>query len=166
MTGRTTRPPVIDPEQARAFLGCGRIAVVGASDDPKSFGGTIRRALVDHGVDVVTVNPNVTTVGGDVCYPTLAGVPGMVDGALVMVSGPAAETVVRDAADRNITRVWLFKGLGGPGAASEDAIRLALELGLDVVPGACPLMFLEPVRGAHRLHLAIRHLNGGVARAA
>jgi hypothetical protein len=62
--------------------------------------------------------------------------------------------------------VWLFKGLGGPGAASDDAIRLARELGLDVVPGACPLMFLDPVRGAHRLHLAIRRLNGAVAKAA
>jgi uncharacterized protein len=157
---------MIDPEKARAFLRCGRIAVVGASDDPKSFGGTVRRALVDHGIDVVTVNPNATAVGGAPCYPSLADAPGRVDGVLVMVPGAAAEDVVRAASDLAIARVWLFKGLGGPGAASADAIRLAHELGLDVVPGACPLMFLDPVRGAHRLHLSIRRLNGTVARAA
>ena len=157
---------MIDPIQARAFLACGRIAVVGASDDPKSFGGTVRRALVDHGIDVVTVNPNVPTVGGETCYPSLADVPDPVDGVLVMVPGAAAEAVVRAAAERNIQRVWLFKGIGGPGAASDGTVRLAGELGLDVVPGACPLMFLDPVRGAHRVHLALRRLNGAVAKAA
>jgi predicted CoA-binding protein len=63
---------MIDPEPSRAFLGCGRIAVVGASDDPTSFGGTVPRALVDHGIGVVTVNPNVPIVGGDAWYPTVA----------------------------------------------------------------------------------------------
>jgi hypothetical protein len=35
-----------------------------------------------------------------------------------------------------------------------------------VVPGACPLIFLDPVRDTPRLHLAIRRLNGSVAKAA
>jgi predicted CoA-binding protein len=157
---------MIDPEQARAFLHCGRIAVVGASDDPKSFGGTVRHALVDHGVDVVTVNPNVATIDGGPCYPSLADVPGRIDGVLVMVSGTTVEDVVRAASDLGIERVWLFKGLGGPGAASDDAVRLAHELGLDVVAGACPLMFLDPVRGAHRFHRTLRRLHHAVGEAA
>ena len=157
---------MIDAAHARAFLTSGRIAVVGASDDPKNFGGTVLRALVDHGVDVVAVNPNETAVGGATCFPSLAEVPGPIDGAVVMVSGAKAEVVIRAAAERNVPRVWLFKGIGGPGAATPDAVRLAQELGLDVVPGACPLMFLDPVRGAHRVHLAIRRLNGSVAKAA
>jgi predicted CoA-binding protein len=157
---------MIDPEQARTFLGCGRIAIVGASDDPKNFGGAVRRALVEHGVDVVAVNPKQTSVGGEPCYPTLADAPGPIDGVLVMVPPASAEAVVRATAARGVARVWLFKGIGGPGAASEGAVRLARELGLDVVAGACPLMFLDPVRGAHRLHLAVRRLRGGVGTAA
>lgn len=39
--------------------------------------------------------------------------------------------------------------------------------GYDVVAGACPLMFLEPVGWFHRVHRAVRRANGAlVARAA
>jgi predicted CoA-binding protein len=157
---------MINEAQARAFLACGRIAVVGASDDAKNFGGAVRKALVEHGLDVETVNPNAETVGGRPCYPSLADVPDAIDGVLVMVSGPPVLDVLHVAAERGIRNVWLFKGLGGKGAASEDAIRLGHELGLDVVEGACPLMFLSPVRGAHRFHRGLRHLNGSLRRAA
>ena len=58
--------------------------------------------------------------------------------------------------DHGIDHIWLFKGLGGPGALSDDALAVCEDRGLDVVAGACPLMFLEPVGGFHRLHRAAR----------
>ena len=61
--------------------------------------------------------------------------------------------------------VWLFKG-AGPGAVSEEALQLCLDHGMSVVAGACPLMFLEPVRGVHKLHRSLRRLNRSVAKAA
>src|SRR4051812_42490912 len=109
---------MIDSTNALEFLHSGRIAIVGASDDPKNFGGTVRRALVERGIDVVAVNPNVDTVGSGACYPTLAAIPGDVDGVIVMVSGERALDTVRACAERGIRRVWLFKGLGAAGAAS------------------------------------------------
>src|SRR3954453_2532318 len=48
---------MIDSRIAQGFLAGHRIAVVGASDEPKNFGGVILRALVDHGYDPVPVNP-------------------------------------------------------------------------------------------------------------
>jgi uncharacterized protein len=155
---------MIDEQRARAFLACGRIAVVGASDDQKNFGGAVQRALVDHGVDVVCVNPRVDAVGGQPSYPSVADVPGRIDGVLVMISGPAVLDVLRAAAARDVRHVWLFKGLGGAGSATEDAIRLCDELGMDVVAGACPMMFLDPVRGPHRFHRRLRRLNGSLGR--
>jgi len=153
---------VINQTEAVEFLHAGRIAVVGASDDQKNFGGTVLRALTDHGIEAVPVNPHHDQVGGQPCYAGLADVPGQIEGVLVMVAGPAAVEAVRQALARNVPRIWLFKGLGGPGAVSDEALALCAALDTPVIAGACPLMFLEPVKGAHRFHRALRHLNGSV----
>lgn len=154
----------VDTRAAEAFLGVGRLAVVGASDEKDSFGRTVYAALRDAGVPVVAVHATAETVAGDPCHPSLADVPGTVEGVVVMVAAPASVAVVREVAARGIPRIWLFRGVG-TGAASEEAVRVARELGLDVVPGACPLMFLAPVGGVHRFHRGIRRLRHQVTAA-
>jgi uncharacterized protein len=156
----------IDPAVATSLLAGPRIAVIGASDDKGSFGRTIALALRDHGVETVAVHPAAASVDGIPGYATVADVPGHVDAAVVMVAAPASVQVVRECAAAGISKVWLFKGLGGPGAASDEAIEVAEELGLEVVPGACPMMFLEPVGWFHRIHRAGRRRNGSLARVA
>ncbi len=156
---------MIDPAQATAFLSAGRIAVVGASDSPKNFGRAIVSALKDHDIDTVAVHPEADTVAGVPCYPSLAVVPGDIDGVIVMVPRDTAAGIVRACADRGVTKVWLFKG-SGTGALSDEAVQLCQEHGMSVVAGACPLMFLAPVRGIHRLHRAIRRANGSLAKVA
>lgn len=157
---------MITNRSVSSFLAGHRVAVVGASDDSGNFGGTIYRAFRDHGYSVVAVNPMCHTVAGDRCYPTLAAVPGPIDGAVIMVSQAKAPDVVRACIERGVPRVWLFKGLGGPGALSDDAVRICEEAGIDVVAGACPLMFLEPVGWFHRVHRGIRRLDRSLTTAA
>jgi len=151
---------MIDVETVHDFLAQKRIAVVGASDDPRKFGWTVYDELRSHGYDVVAVNRNATTVGGDACYPDIASVPGPVDGVIVMVPAPASEDVVDECVRAGVPRIWLFKGLGGPGALSAAAVERAQAGGSVVVAGACPLMFLEPVGWFHRLHRAARKVKG------
>lgn len=156
---------MIDPAQATAFLSAGRIAVVGASNEPKNFGHTILEALTDHGIDSVAVHPEAISVSGRPCYPDLHSIPDAVDGVIVMVPKDAALQVVRDCKERGISRVWLFKG-AGPGSVSDEAIRFCDEHGISVVAGACPLMFLEPVSGVHKVHRALRRVNRSLAKTA
>lgn len=139
-----------------AFLAGHRIAVIGASDDPKSFARTIYTELKAHGYEPVAVHPNAGSVDGDPAHSDLASVPGHLDGAIVMVSAEHAVDVVGECIDGGIEKIWLFQGLGGPGAVSEEAVRACADAGVDVVPGACPLMFLEPVGWFHRLHRSAR----------
>ena len=153
----------IDSRAAREFLELPRLAVVGASADEKKFGNTIYRALRDAGRDVVPVNPTEETVAGDVCYANVKDIPDGVDGAIVMTPGLYSADVVADCIDAGITNVWLFRGIGGTGSMSDEALRLCQEAGITTIAGACPLMFLEPVKGAHRFHRSIRHLRGAVA---
>ena len=155
---------MIDPAQATAFLSAGRIAVVGASDEPKNFGRTIVQALTDHDIDAVAVHPKSASVAGRPCYADVQSVPGAIDGVIVMVTKSAALQVVQECTERGVSRVWLFKG-AGPGAVSDDAIRFCEEHGISVVAGACPLMFLEPVRGVHKMHRALRRANRSLAKA-
>lgn len=153
---------MIDENVVQDFLAQQHLAVVGASDDDRNFGKTIVKALIEKGYDVVAVHPDATTVAGVPCYPDLASIPVAMDGAIVMVGAKDAAAVVRAAAASNIKRVWLFKGLGSKGAASQDAIATAHRYGMDVVEGACPLMFLEPVGWFHRVHRRMRGLNGAI----
>lgn len=156
---------MIDQHMASEFLAAGRIAVIGASDNPKSFGNTVYRALRDHGVDVVAVNPSATTVAGDPCYLRVADVPDTIDGALLMVPAESAASVVAECIEHDVPRVWLFRGLGGPGAVSDAAVAMCRDRNVPVVAGACPLMFLEPVGWFHRLHRGARRLNRSLTHA-
>lgn len=155
---------MIDQARATAFLAAGRIAVVGASDDPKNFGRSICKALIEHGIQTVAVHPGVTSVAGAPCYPAIASVPGDLAGVIVMVSRERSAEVVRECIERGIKRIWLFKGVGA-GAVSDDALRLCADHRIEVIAGACPLMFLEPVRGVHRLHRTVRRANRSLVKA-
>lgn len=155
----------IDPAAARAFFDLGAIALVGASNDPKHFSNAIYRALKDHAVSVVPVNPHQDEVAEHVCYPNIAAIPGDVDGVIVMVNHERAIGIVRECIDRGVRHVWLFKGLGGESALSDEAVALCHEHDVAVIAGACPMMFLQPVHAFHRVHRGVRRLRGAVAKA-
>ena len=156
---------MIDPTTVEEFLAQRRIAVIGASDKPGNFGGAVYRALRDHGYDAVPVNPSVAEIDGTTCYPDVFAVPGDIDGAILMVNRAKAPQLVEDCAARGVLRLWLFKGLGSPGAVSGEAVSRAERHGMQLVAGACPFMFLEPVAGFHRFHRGLRRLNGSLAKA-
>ena len=155
---------IITEQAVRSFLAGHRIAVVGASTSSNSFGRAVCRALTDHGYDAVPVHPEVTSLDGRPCYPHLADIPEPVDGVIIMVPATAATAVVDEAAVAGIQQVWLFKGIGGPGAVSPDSLAACERHQIEPIAGACPLMFLEPVRGVHRVHRAIRRAKRDVER--
>jgi len=156
MSNRT----VVDESSVAQFLSCGRLALVGASDDPKSFARTVSAELTGHGYHVVPVNPAHHVVDGETCYPSVSAVPGHVDGAILMTPSERSAEVARDCVAAGVRNVWLFKGLGGGGATSDAAAAVCRENGVNLVDGACPLMFLEPVGWFHRVHHRARQLRG------
>lgn len=163
----TTTTPVVEEARARAFLDdAERVAVIGASDAKESFGRAIVEELRSHGRDAVAVHPTATTVAGQPAHASVADVPGPVDLAIVMVPAAAAAGVVHECAAAGIRRVWLFKGIGGAGSVSPEALAACEEHGLEVVAGACPLMFLAPVGFVHRVHRSVRRARGALARTA
>lgn len=141
------------------FLAQQHLAFVGASHEPKEFSATVYRELKSCGYDLTPVNPHADEIDGDRCYPSVADLPGPVDGAIVMVPAEASAEVVQACVDAGIPRVWLHKG-AGPSSVSEEAVGLCREHGIEVVDGACPLMFAEPVAWFHRVHRFERRHTG------
>lgn len=144
---------VVSVGAVERFLSGRRIAVVGVGSSASSFGRAIYDALLDHGYEALAVNRSTSL--SDVAP---------VDGVMIVIKDPETVlSVIDEAAGLGVARVWLFKGLGGPGALSDAAVSRCRALGLDVVEGACPLMFLAPVRGGHRFHGWVRRARGAVA---
>jgi predicted CoA-binding protein len=135
------------------FLAQRHLAFVGVSRDPKQFANAVYRHLRAGSRVLYPVNLAAAgePIEGDRSYSRLADVPDPVDGVIVMVPAEAAADVVGQALERGIPRVWLHRGVGR-GSVSEDAVQACRQKGIDVVEGACPLMFDEPVHGVHRLH--------------
>ena len=80
-----------------------------------------------------------------------------------MTPAPASAKMVEECAQAGIRRVWLHRGVG-PGAVSDAAVQRAGELGLTLVAGRCPLMFLGQVAGVHKVHAALLKLSGHYPR--
>ena len=72
-----------------------------------------------------------------------------------MVPADASLGVVEACIEKGIPRVWLHKG-AGPSSVSPDAVHVCRDHGVEVVDGACPMMFIEPVAWFHRVHRSIR----------
>jgi predicted CoA-binding protein len=138
--------------QAKDFLAQKRIAVVGVSRQ-QGTGNAIFKALRRRGFETVPVNPNVSEVEGETCYPDLKSIPGGVDAAVVVTRPEVTERVVRDCVEAGISRVWMHhNALFGArtSSVSEAATAYGREHGVEMIAGGCPLMFGDGADLGHR----------------
>lgn len=125
------------------FLAQERIAVAGVSRSGKEAANFIYRKLRDRGYRVFPVNPKAERVEGETCYPSLKAIPERPDAVLIATPPEAAVEIVRECADLGISRVWMHRSFG-VGSVSAEAVERCRENGITVIPGACPMMYLEP----------------------
>ncbi|WP_262178662.1 CoA-binding protein [Haloarcula laminariae] len=125
--------PVTDERDLREILALDRVAVVGCSATPGKDAHEIPKYLLDHGYDVVPVNPYADEIFGRECYDSLADVPGEVD--IVDVFRPSEEVagIVDDALARDDDAViWLQLGIH-----DDEAVARAEAAGRRVVQDRC-----------------------------
>jgi predicted CoA-binding protein len=125
--------PIETDSELREVLGLDRVAVVGCSTTPGKDAHEIPKYLLEHGYDVVPVNPNAEAVLGERAYDSLAEVPGTVD--VVDVFRPSDEVagIVSAAVERgDVTVVWTQLGI-----RDEAATRRAEAAGIRVVQDRC-----------------------------
>jgi predicted CoA-binding protein len=145
----------------RDFLAQKRIAVAGVSRRSSEAANAIYKKLRGAGYQVFATNPKAEEVEGDPCYPDLASIPGGVDGVVVATPPAAAEEIVRQCRELGIPRVWMHRSFG-EGSVSQPAVDYCRENGIAVIPGACPMMFCEPVDFGHKCIRFLLRMSGGM----
>ena len=136
MQDDSCRPPAgpgdSEAEIMRRLLDARRIAVVGLSDDPSrpSFG--IASYLLSAGKEVIPINPNLSTVLGLKCYPSLEAAPGPIELVNVFRRPEHCADVVRSAIAVGAKGIWLQSGI-----VSREARELAMKASIDFVHNRC-----------------------------
>jgi uncharacterized protein len=147
------------------FLSAKRIAIVGISRERQNIGPSLLEEFTRHGYDLVPVNPNASEIAGRRCYRRVQEIQPAPDAALLLTSPAVTNTAVRDCAEAGIRRIWLYRG-GGQGSVTPEALEFCRAHDIEVVPGQCPFMFLNPVHGVHRFHRFLFKITGQYPRAA
>ena len=88
--------------------------------------------MQDHGYRIVPVNPSYGEVLGQKCYPTLRDIPHKVDIVDCFRKSDEIPPIARDAVDIGAKVLWMQLGI-----RNDEAAKIALDAGLDVVMNRC-----------------------------
>jgi predicted CoA-binding protein len=128
------------------FLAQHTFAIAGVSRSGRGFGNVVLKDLTAKGYEILPVHPEAHEVAGVPSFPSLKKLPKKVGGLILVVPPQQTETLVREAKDVGIERVWMQQG-----SESATAIRFCEENDIDAVHGECIMMFAQPT-GIHRFH--------------
>jgi len=102
------------------------VAVIGASADPLSPGGSMFRTLRRLRVPVWPVNPGLAAIGSDVCFPSVASLPAVPDLAVIATRadrvGPALDACGRAGVRAALSIAGGFSETGDEGRRLEEAL--------------------------------------------
>ena len=110
------------------------IAVVGMSKNEEKAGHFVPKYLMDHGYNIIPVNPTITEVLGKKSYPTISDVPEKIDIVDIFRRSEDVPAVIDDAVNKKdeVKVIWMQSGI-----YNEDAERKAKQHGMDVVYNRC-----------------------------
>jgi len=129
------------------FLEPKKLAIAGASRNPKKFGGTVVTELKKRGYELYPVHPEADEIQGFRCYRSVADLPEGVDHLYMATQKSLAAGLVSEAVARGIRMVWIQQHADTP-----EALELAEKGKIRMISGKCIFMFLDPVNGPHAFH--------------
>ncbi len=121
-----------DAELRRILMTIKTVASVGASvnEDRPSYG--IFKYLVEHGYDMIPVNPSAADIQGRKSFPDLVSIPGKVDVVQIFRKPEDVPPIVQQAIKIGAKVVWMQEGV-----INEEAAKTAEAAGLEVVMNRC-----------------------------
>lgn len=109
-----------------------RVAIVGLSDDWSRPSNFVGKYLLEHGFEVIPVNPKYEEILGQKCYPDLKSIPTAVDIVDLFQRSERVPPFVDDAIAIGAKVVWMQLGI-----VHEEAAQKARDAGLEVVMDRC-----------------------------
>jgi uncharacterized protein len=112
------------------------IAVVGMSKNEGKPAHFVPKYLIDHGYNVIPVNPTVNEILGRKSYPAVSEIPEDVDVVDVFRRSEDVPSVIDDAIrKKGIKVIWMQSGI-----YNEEAEKKAKENGMDVIFNRCMMV--------------------------
>lgn len=118
--------------ELEVLKGSKNIAVVGATSTANRPGNVATRFLLDHGFNMIPVNPTETEVHERTAYSSLSEIPETVDIVSVFRRAEAVPPIVDEAIKIGAKVVWMQEGI-----VHEEAAAKAREAGLEVIMDRC-----------------------------
>jgi predicted CoA-binding protein len=109
-----------------------RVAIVGLSADWSRPSNFVGKYLLEHGFEVIPVNPKYDEILGQKCYADLKDIPTPVDMVDLFQRSDRIPPFVDDAIKIGAKVVWMQLGI-----INEEAAQKARDAGLDVVMDRC-----------------------------
>ncbi|MBU6460290.1 MAG: CoA-binding protein [Proteobacteria bacterium] len=123
-----------------------RIAIVGLSDKPERDSYRVASYLQSQGYSIVPVNPHIRTVLGEMAYSRLEDIPEPVDIVDIFRAPDQVPAIVDSSVLIGAKAVWMQLGV-----AHDEAIRKALDAGLEVVSERCIMIEHKRLNIASRI---------------
>lgn len=114
------------------------LAVVGLSDDPGKPSYSVSAYMQAQGFRILPVNPGISRVLGEVCYPTLSSLPKKPDVVNVFRLPRFIPDIVEEMIQLHLGNLWVQLGIRHPEAAAR-----AESCGINVVMDRCILIELQ-----------------------
>lgn len=115
------------------------IASVGCSKDEDKPAHYVPAYLLEHGYEVIPVNPTATEILGQKCYPDLPSIGRAVDVVQIFRPSEDVPPIVQQAIQIGAKVIWMQQGI-----VNQDAARAASDAGLEVIMDHC--MRVEHIR--------------------
>jgi uncharacterized protein len=152
-------------QAAKNFLYLKNIAVAGVSRSENQAANLIYKKLRKEGYKVFAVNPNAATVEGDTCYPNVKAIPEKPDGVVIVTKPEVTNQIVKDCAELGVKNIWMHQGIDSRTASvSEEAVKFCCENGITVIPGGCPMMYINNADMGHRFMRWTKNLTGSLPK--
>jgi len=120
-------------DEIRKFYTLKNIAVVGMSKNEGKAAHYVPKYLIDHGYNIIPVNPTATEILGRKAYPTVSSIPDKVDVVDIFRRSEDVPTVVEDTLKKEgIKVIWMQEGI-----YSKEAEDLAMEKDISAVYNRC-----------------------------
>jgi len=133
--------------EIQQFLAPKKLAVAGASRNPKKFGGTVIKDLKERGFELFPVNPNAEEIQGLKCFKTISDLPADVKHLLILTPKEKTLKTVNLAVQNKMKMVWIQQMSETP-----EAITVLKNSGIPFIQKKCIYMFADPVKGPHNFH--------------
>ncbi len=121
-----------DDEIRRILIESRRVAVVGLSPKPQRDSNMVARYLIEHGYDIIPINPGQKEILGFKCYRNISEIPHSIDILNIFLNPSRVPPVVDQAIEKGIKIIWMQLGV-----INQDAIEKALNYGITVIYDRC-----------------------------